>query len=386
MRTLPAILVAAVVGGIVGAAVAYVEVQSDPDVASLIDEKAGSPPVSASENAPRVEVVEPHFNFGQMERGREKSHEFTIRNVGTGALRLRVGATSCKCTLSEVKAGAIPPGESTKVKLEWQAKSDRGPFRQTATIHTNDPRQPDVELTIEGEIVDASGVEPPDFMLDKVTAGETKSAEVYVMSMLQDEVIVNSAELGTEETRDKFDVKIEDVPREQLPNKSARDGVKITITAKPGLPIGRFDQYLTLDTNLQDGEKLHIPVIGRVVGDISVYGPNWSDEQGVLNLGHVQSSAGKSSRVNIVVRGENAADVRFDVGSMDPPEMKVTIGESKRLSDTLAHVPVEIEVPAGTRPMVRLGTAQGDEAKIVLTTTHPTMKELVVPVRFAVGQ
>jgi hypothetical protein len=34
--------------------------------------------------------------------------------------------------------------------------------------------------------------------------------------------------------------------------------------------------------------------------------------------------------------------------------------------------------------MVRLGTAQGDEGKIVLETTHATMKEVVLGVRFAV--
>jgi hypothetical protein len=43
-----------------------------------------------------------------------------------------------------------------------------------------------------------------------------------------------------------------------------------------------------------------------------------------------------------------------------------------------------IEVPAGTRPMVRLGTAQGEEGRVVIKTTHPTIKELVLGVRFAV--
>ena len=50
--------------------------------------------------------------------------------------------------------------------------------------------------------------------------------------------------------------------------------------------------------------------------------------------------------MNVVVRGEGAADVKFEVGSIDPPELKVTIGEPKRLKDTLVHVPVEI----GCRP------------------------------------
>ena len=88
--------------------------------------------------------------------------------------------------------------------------------------------------------------------------------------------------------------------------------------------------------------------------------------------------------MNLFVRGENAGDVKFAVKSVDPPELKVTIGETKKLKDTMAHVPVEIEIPPGTRPMARLDTAQGDDGSIVLSTTHPTNKEVVIAVRLSV--
>jgi hypothetical protein len=386
MRILTIVLTAVLVGIAIGSVSGYVEVTSDSDsVADRSADKSALPlePLGA---APRVEVVEPHFNFGRMERGREKSHDFLIRNTGDAPLTLRVGQTSCKCTLSKVESGAIAPGESTKVRLEWSAKSDQGPFRQTATIHTNDPRQPAVELTIDGEIVDATGVQPPDFGFDKVAVGETRTAEVYVMGMLQDELTISSAELSDADIRDKFDVKIEPVERDELPNETARDGAKVTLTVKPGLPIGRFDQYLTLTTNLKEGEKLHIPVTGRVVGDISVHGTrgNWLEEQGVLNLGAVQGATGEKARLNLVVRGEGAEEVKFDVGSVDPPELKVTFGEPTKLSATLVRIPMHVEIPPGTRPMVRLGTSQGEEGKIVLKTTHPHLKELSLGVRFAV--
>lgn len=385
MRIFTIVLAAALVGSVIGGAVAYVEVRSDPDaIAGLAGDATAQPPAPVDGSAPRVEVDEPHFNFGRMERGHEKSHEFVIRNVGFGPLKLEVGGTSCKCTLGEVTGDAIAPGESTHVRLEWSAKSDRGPFRQTATIHTNDPLQPEVELTIEGEIVDATGLEPPEFMFDKLAVGESKSTEVYVMAMLQDDLTISSAELSDAEMRDKFDVQIQPVERDELPNPSARDGARITVTVKPGLPIGRFDQFLTLHTNFKEGEKLHIPIIGRVFGDISVHGTGWLEDEGVLVMGKVKGSEGRKSKVNLVVRGENAADVKFEVGPVDPPELKVTLGEPNRIRATLLHVPLEIEVPAGTRPMVRLDTAQGKAGRIVLKTTHPTMKELALGVRFAV--
>src|SRR5688572_1042832 len=112
MRVLTIILVAALIGGIVGGAVAYVEVRSDPDLLVVLDDENAPPVVIAEgQKVPRVQVEQPHFNFGQMERGREKSHRFLVRNVGEAPLTLRVGPTSCKCTLSEVQSGALAPGE-----------------------------------------------------------------------------------------------------------------------------------------------------------------------------------------------------------------------------------------------------------------------------------
>jgi hypothetical protein len=384
MRILSIMLIAAVVGGAVGGALAYVEVRSDSNGMAALSDETPASELEPQGKFPRVVVDEPHFNFGSMERGREKSHEFVIRNAGDAPLRLRVGQTSCKCTLSEVDSSAIEPGESTRVKLEWTAKVERGPFRQTAMIHTNDPQQPEIELQIDGEIVQSSNIEPPDFAFDKIEVGQSKTAQVYVMAMLQDELTVNSAELTVDENRDKFDVKVEKVPKDQLPNKSAHDGVCVTVTVKPGLPVGRFYQYVTLDTNLKDGEKVHIPVVGRVVGDISMHGTNWREDEGVLVLGGIKSSEGRKARINLVVRGEEAQDIKFEVGSVDPSEMKVTIGEPKRIKNALVHVPVDIEIPAGTRPMARLATAQGEEARVVIKTSHPVMKELAFGVRFAV--
>jgi Protein of unknown function (DUF1573) len=383
MRIMTVIGISAVLGTLVGGAIAYVEVLTEGDATKSLARNSQTQ-VPPADDAPRVQVDEPHYQFGTMERGRTKSHRFEVKNVGKAPLRLQVGQTSCKCTLGEVTGDAIPPGGSTHVQLEWSAKADSGPFRQTAIILTNDPLTSKVELTIEGEVVEATGVQPTDFVFDKVAAGESKSAEVYVMALVQDKLELSEAELSDPATRDQFDVNIEPVERELLPNPNAKDGLKITLTVKPGLPIGRFDQWLSLRTNLKGGEKLEIPVIGRVVGDISIHGVGWNEEMSALTLGKVNSGQGARAKVNVVVRGTDAANVRFDVQSVDPPELKVMIGEPKRLKEALLHVPIEIEVPAGTRPMVRMNTAQGEAGRIVLNTTHPEIKELALGVRFAV--
>lgn len=385
MRIINTVVIAAIIGIMAGAAVAYIEVRSDPDAMSKLADKAEANSPGVAKEAPVLFVPEPHYDFGTMQRGTSKSHEFEIRNTGAAPLKLRSGGTTCKCTLSDVPEMSVPPGGSTKVKLEWTAKSDSGPFRQTATILSNDLAHSPFELSVDGQIISISGVEPPEFLFNKLAVDETKSVSVYVMAMLQDELTVKDALFGDPTIREKFDVKIEPVERDALPNKLARRGVRVTVTAKPGLPIGRFSSWLTLHTDLPEASKLDIPVIGQVVGDIGIHGSvGWNEEQGVLTFGAVRSSEGGKRKVNIIVRGAGAPDIQFKVKSTDPEELKATIGQPKKLSDTLVQVPVEIEVPRGTHPMVRLETAQGEAGHIVFSTTHPKIKELALAVRFAV--
>jgi hypothetical protein len=384
MRIISTILFAVIVGGLVGGAVAFFQVHNDLPPVTELPGGTVLAPQNSTDKLPRAKVDDQHYDFGTMQRGTSKSHDFVITNVGEAPLKLRAGTTTCKCTLSEVSESAIAPGDSTKVKVQWSAKSDNGPFRQTANILTNDPLQSTLELTVDGKIMSASGVEPPDLLFDKITVGESKTTQTYVMAMLQDDLTVSDPVLSDPTTRDRFDVKIEPVDTKELPNKSARRGVRVTVTAKPGLPAGRIMQWLSLRTNLQDAEKLEIPISGQVVGDISVHGTGWSEDRSALMMGSIKSSEGGHGKLSIVVRGADAAATTFTIKSIDPPEMKVKIDEPKKLKDTLVQTPLEIEIPVGTRPMVHLDTAQGEPGRIVLTTTHPKIKELAIDVQFAV--
>jgi hypothetical protein len=362
---------------------AYVEVRPSAGVWVRSSATSSEPrPPAASE--PRVEVDAPLYQFGTMQRGTTKSHEFVFRNVGHGPLTLRVGNTSCKCTIGAVSDAPIPPGESVKVMLEWSALVNPGPFRQTATILTNDPLHSRVELLVEGEVTEATGIFPADLMFDKITAGDTRSAEVFVMAFAQEELKVGEPTLSNTETRDYFDVRVEPVEPSALPNPKAKAGVRVRVTAKPGLRLGRFDQWLSLTTNIPDAEQLKIPIIGRVIGNISIHGRLWNEDQGVLRFGRVTSADGASAQLNVVIRGDNADKVELTVDMVDPPELVAKLGKPNRVKDTLVHVPLVIEIPPGTPPMARLDIYQHDEALVVLTTNQPDAPEIVLSVRFAV--
>jgi hypothetical protein len=383
MRTFTVIVASAVTGVVVGAAMAYIEVRPSAGVPS--PRTATSDRQGGDADAPRVEVEGGNtYHFGQMQRGTSKSHEFILKNAGAAPLSVRVVSTTCKCTVGNVSSAPVPPGGSVPVKLEWTALTNPGQFRQTASLETNDPLNTRVELLVEGDVTDATGVYPRDFMFDQVTAGESRSAEVYVMALLQDTLEVGKPTLSNPELEKFFDVEVEQVDRSDLPTPKAKDGVRITLTAKPGLPLGHFNQVLELPTNLPDAEKLKIPVVGRVVGNISVHGRHWNEGQGVLRIGHVKSAVGAREDLNLVVRGDSASAATLAITAIDPPELKATLGEPKLLKDTLLHVPLTIDIPKGTPPMARLDTQQSDEARVVLSTGLADVPEMVISVRFAV--
>jgi len=385
MRILSAIVVAALIGVLTGGAIAYVEDRSDPDALNKLSNDLAANANTGSKEVSHIVVDEPSYNFGSMQRGTTKSHEFVIRNTGNAPLKIRNGGTTCKCTLSKVAEESIAPNGSTKVKLEWTAKIDAGPFTQEATILTNDPIESQIKLTVNGQVLALSGVEPADFLFDKLSVGETRTAQVYVMAMLQDELTVKGpADFGPHDSRQvRCEARIS--RQERAAEQTGQTRLSVSITAKDGLPVGRFHAWLTLHTNLTDAEKLEIPIVGQVVGDISVGGiTGWNEEQGVLNIGSVKSSEGGHATANLMVRGADASEVKFQVKSKEPEELKVTLGEPQKVKDTLVRVPINIEIPPGTRPMVHLDTAQGEAGRIVFSTTHSKIKELSLSVRFAV--
>ena len=114
--------------------------------------------------------------------------------------------------------------------------------------------------------------------------------------------------------------------------------------------MGPFRSWLTLNTDLQQAEKLTIPIVGRVVGDVRLFGAGWNAERGLLTLGTFPGSKGKSVTLKLATRGEKLRSAKWRVAEVDPPELQVTLGEPEVIGERMTHVPVQVEVPAGLPP------------------------------------
>jgi hypothetical protein len=383
------VVLSALLGAVLGTALGYVEARlPEGAVPQVSDKQAGEKP---PKDGPIAEVPETNFNFDRIERGTSMKHKFKVRNIGDAPLHLEVASTTCKCTVGDLANNEIQAGEETEVELEWTAKTAPGPFRHGATLSSNDPRHSRIELIVEGEVVESTVLQPADLFFGPVSSHGNRSITATLVSNLEEEVKVIKHEFSDPEVGKHIKLDIVPLAKDELPTPQTRGGVKITATFEPGKSLGPFFTWLTLETNLEKAQKLTVPVSGTVKGDISIFGDGWNESQGVLRMGLVDGKQGKHVRLNVAIRGEHAPNTTLAVASVDPPELKVSLGEPKEMSKQMVHVPLFIDVPIGTRPMVRIAKTAGEEDEtqkgdgvIILKSTHPDTEEMRLLVRFSV--
>ncbi len=348
--------------------------------------------VAAQAAAPKLAIAETTFNFDKMEIGATQSHEFPIENTGDAPLSIEFVAHTCKCTTialngKAVEVGAsvvVSPGEKAVVLLEWAAKVAAGPFRHGATFETNDkPAHARLELQVEGEIVESTTLYPSQLDFNSVSVGQPSQATLFVTAAIEPEVQILSHDVADAKLAKRIDVTIEPAKRDELPP-GANAGAKIVATFNPGGEIGSFAGSLKLKTNLKSAPNLEVPIFGNVRGDISIIGKGWTEANGLLRMGPATTAAGAATRLFVAVRGGHALDTKLSVARVTPPELKATLGELKKISETIVQAPLMVEIPSGTRPMVRAGEDQGGEGEIILATTHPDTPEVRLRVTFTV--
>lgn len=348
------------------------------------------PPASAS--TPTIEVVGGStFDFGSMEVNAVRKHEFTLRNPGTTTVSLEKGTTTCKCTMSELKGSRLEPGASTTVELEWHPKAFDPEFRQSAEIHVQNDRGEILEslqLIVRGKVLMNLRSVPDDAVFTDASASEGGSVRLLVYSYLSDKFGITGHELVDQETAAFYDVRVEPLSKDELASEQrAQAGYAVTVTLKPGLPLGPIAQTIRLRTDVEARPELEIPVRGNVIGDLTLFGRDYYPEKGVLQLGLVRAE-GKRTTVNLIVKGKHRDATHVTVKSVDPADvLRATLGERAVSGNGKSvRIPLTVEVPPRSRTLQRLGGTRGEPGQIVLETTHPDTKSLTVHVHFAVEE
>jgi hypothetical protein len=102
----------------------------------------------AKGQAEALAVKETTFDFGKIPQGRPVTHNFEVINKSGKPLFIENVEASCGCTTPEWSQEAIPPGQSSVIKVGFNASSE-GRFQKTITIYYGDKVK---GLTISGEV------------------------------------------------------------------------------------------------------------------------------------------------------------------------------------------------------------------------------------------
>lgn len=274
MKTVLLAIVAVVVGAALGIASTRLELPDKPSAAVAYLNAAKSPDSNAPKG-PQVEVVGGELHdFGRMDRYSKLSHTFILRNVGDAPLILEKGETTCKCTVADLKNTGLKPGEQTEVQLEWSAKTDAAEFSQSAEILTNDPARRKVRLLVKGLVTQAMRLDRSELAFNNLPAHEQATAKMKIYGFRDEPLQINSHDWANAEMAEFYDASFRTLADDELDRSTeARSGIEMTVTLKSGLPLGPLAQTIRLTTNY-DLPPLEVPIVGRIVGDITVVGPN----------------------------------------------------------------------------------------------------------------
>jgi hypothetical protein len=388
MKPLYVVMVAAALGVALGGGISWARFSHSPPLA--LNRPALE---TATGKQPEVLVDNESFDFGSVERDTTVRHAFRFTNAGDAVLTLKAGVTTCtRCTISELAKPRVEPGETVDVVVEYTASSLKPQIRQIAPILTNDPKRPRVELNILGTVTARYRLVPEEVVLSKVSANETKTADIKIYSLLDDSVRVVGHEFTAPESARFFQVDSEPIPANQLTGTDAKSGCRVRLTLKPGLPLGMIQQTIRLDLQLGEAKEkvsVEVPIEGIVDSDVSIVGPGWEQQLSRLSIPAVSSAKGATRKLFILLRGDRRHDVTIKTGKIDPSWLKVTLGEPTELKGGdggVTQVPLTIEIPPGMPPVNHLGTDQGKYAEVVLETTHPQVNEIRMNLKFVIEQ
>ncbi len=360
----------------------WMQRDSEPPVKKEVDprtQKYPRPDISETGPYPQVKAEEREYFFGTMELGKTDEHTFLVANAGEAELVLMPGPKSCDCTRYEIEKRHVPPGESSKVTIEWKPSHSDNIFRQMVNLYTNDPKDPVVQLTISGSVAALVQMLPKgDWDLGNVDSPDGGSIDGLVASGLLDSVDLVDIEKSHPAISMEL-VKARDVDLKDL---RATGGTEVHVRLGKTIPPGPFRGTISFGLEARPGQRFTINLKAHRDGAIRFEGNDsarWLKRRQLLDLGEFLASKGKTGNVWLYVRGDHQTITPTAIETQ-PSFLKCTLTKDPGFrSPTTTRYSLALEVPPGS-PAGAYSSA--DPARVQIRTDHPDYPEMNLTVHF----
>ena len=337
---------------------------------------------SAGLVGPQAAVFGGEFDFGMVEPLQTHEHTFEIRNRGTAPLTLAQHGTTCKCLDIVSVTAVVPPGGIGKVVVAWHAKAAQDVFVQRATIKTNDPRRPTLDLKVLGQALLLVATDPPQLIASRIKPGESASIDATIFSQVLNEFTVGDITTSL----DGLQWELSPASRATLTKLNAKSGWNLHVTLPNDLPQGGFVQWLRFKAEPvnhpseidPDVLSYEVPVQGKVLRRLSVFGEG-IDFDGTLDLGIVNTTSGAERVLTVRVHDQ---DPQLNVTSTttQPSFVEAHLEQFPGSKDAGIYR-LRLRIPPDATP----GYYRRDKiGKVVLKFDHPRIDSLELGLSFVV--
>ena len=103
--------------------------------------------------APVITFDKTHHDFGRISPDRKVAAKYKVSNTGNAYLSITQVRPSCGCTYTMLGKWSLAPGESTEIEAMFDPKGNKGMVRKSIEVVCNDPKTPNLTLTLEAEVV-----------------------------------------------------------------------------------------------------------------------------------------------------------------------------------------------------------------------------------------
>lgn len=350
---------------------------------------------------------DPHFDFGVMAPGTKGNHTFVITNKGTEPLTLELGATTCKCTLGDLKKNELAPGESTNIDLEWNVVPGKSDFSQSAELRTNDPLRPAIQLTVAGLVISDLEFEPKQVTFGEVTAGEGFEFSTNLYNYYDTPIELLGARFGSDELTEHANVTFEEFEPSETDgvHMRARQAFRITANVEPGMRQGPVSTNLLVDfkklpsdsapevssSQAGDSEKKTEQFIaiaecaGRIVGPLSILENSklQSTDGGgyIWSLGRVGEGDSLEYKALVALKGSERDSTNLTIGEVYPTDViEVEMGRPLG-KGTMRLFPLKMTLKPGDKVIDLLGKNKDDFGWVWIESDNPKVSRMKLAVK-----
>jgi hypothetical protein len=263
---------------------------------------ASSPAAPASQ--PKAVAVEPIKDFGSIPKGDKVNHDFEIRNEGSSTLEITDARPGCGCTVASFDK-SVAPGKSGRVHVVFDSGSFNGPVAKGVTVYTNDPANPQIELTLRAKVEPYIAVKPG-YARYSIVRGEGKEGTIVQTLYAPDGSPMDVVKVDSPFPYLKVGFR-EAQEGERLSDVKVKQW-RVETTLSSEAPVGPLAGMVTVHTNHAKQKLVEIPVSGFVRPVLAVTPPKADFGRIELKQPHRRSFSVK-----------NFATEPIKVISVDPP-------------------------------------------------------------------